>query len=703
MRWVAAVFLVEFVRATCPPQCFCKGNTITCVSLNETNLAALNVHLSSTEWSGLKSLSIHGTPSISLDLLQPLTLLEELDLSNNNLSEASWLGTRAAFPSIRKLVIEHSSLTSIERGLLAPFPQIEELHLGHNRISSIGYDSLRMPRIRNIRLNDNRIQAIGMHAFRFIPQLNDVDLSGNRIERFMMSDFSTATSLRFLNVSRNRIRSVECDSITPMLSLEVLDLSSNNLTQLPGIELRSMEGLRTLLLANNPITVIGEGQASLDSLQWLDLSSSALRVVEAGAFSRLPRLHSVFFTDCRDLTFISPAAFENISVFSLDISGTALKSLSPALLSNIARVRISDVPLDCGCLAEQLSSITTTTITDWGNSTCVTREGEVLSIPNLSPTSLARSEQCRPSVVLPFGHEVVASVGQTFKIYCSGTEEEDIVKWKSPAGMTEYAIRPEFSSGFERLDYFTTTLFEPLKRQRLRKRTLATTEFFRIDVVLNSDAGDYECTIQRGKYTITRKIRLTVQVPEIKLKVTHVGVSSVHLAWNRNIDVQAVDRVALQVNSTSASDFKRVVLLSLHNIYCSYNLINLLPDRVYTICLRWSLTDDGTDIHSVCLSERTQRSRSIMEDLGVEGVVVICVILVLLSVFFCGRWAYNRYFIYLRARQQSKMIQSVSGQSVLSQRSSEDAITFENHQLQMCSSFCDRDSMANGPLLINVT
>ncbi|KAK6037758.1 hypothetical protein COOONC_24737 [Cooperia oncophora] len=161
-------------------------------------------------------------------------------------------------------------------------------------------------------------------------------------------------------------------------------------------------------------------------------------------------------------------------------------------------------------------------------------------------------------------------------------------------------------------------------------------------------------------------------------------------------------RVALQVNSTSASDFKRVVLLSLHNIYCSYNLINLLPDRVYTICLRWSLTDDGTDIHSVCLSERTQRSRSIMEDLGVEGVVVICVIFIVLFVFFCGKWTYNRYFIYLRARQQSKMIQSVSGQSVLSQRS-DDAITFENHQLQMCSSFCDRDTMAHGPLLINVT
>lgn len=695
------VFLVEASKATCPRNCSCTEDSISCASLSSTDLAALNIRLSSIEWSGLKRLSVHGTPSLSLELLPSLQSLEVLDLSNNSFDGERWLNSRAVFPSVKRLILEHNNFTKAERGLLSPFPLVEEVLLGHNKISFIGYDSLRMPQIKIIRLNDNRIQALGMHAFRFIPQLHEVDLSGNRIERFMMSDFSTATSLRYLNVSRNRIRSVECDSITPMLGLEVLDLSWNNLTQLPGVELRSMEGLRTLLLSRNPIAVIAEGQARLDSLQVLDMSSCALRVVEAGAFSRLPRLHSVSFANCSELAFISPSAFENISVFSLDISGTALKSLSPSLLSSIARICIANVPLDCGCLSEQLNTITTTTIMDWSNSTCVTREGEVLSIPSLSPTSLSNAEQCRPSVILPFGHEVVASVGQTFKIYCAGTEEDDIVKWKSPAGISEYGTKPESSSGLERLDYFTTTLFEPMKRQRLRKRTLATTEFFRIDVVLNSDAGDYECTIQRGKFTFTRKIRLIVEVPDIQLKVTHVGVSSVHLAWNQNIDVQAVDRVALQVNSSSATDFKRVVLLSLHNIYCSYNLINLLPDRVYTICLRWSLTDDGTDIHSVCLSERTQRSRSITEDLGVEGIIVLSVLFALLFVFFCGRWTYNRYFIYLRARQQSKMIQSVSGQSVLSQRSSDDAITFENHQLQMCSSFCDRDSMAHGPLLIN--
>uniref|UniRef100_A0A158P7S7 Ig-like domain-containing protein n=1 Tax=Angiostrongylus cantonensis TaxID=6313 RepID=A0A158P7S7_ANGCA len=435
-----------------------------------------------------------------------------LDLSNNSLNDDQWLNSHVVFPSVKKLILEHNDFTRADRRLLMPFPRIEELFLGHNRISFIGYDSLRMPHLRYIRLNDNNIQTLGMHAFRYIPQLQELDLSGNILERFM---------------------------------LEVLDLSSNNLTHLPGIELQSMEGLRTLLLSRNPIKSIGEDQAKLSSLQMLDLSSSEVHVVEAGAFSRLPRLHSVTLANCHDLRYISPAAFENITIFSLDISGTRVKTLSPSLLSSIARIHIADAPLDCGCLNEQLNAITTTTITDWDNSTCLTRKGQLMRIHSLSPTNLPSTEGCRPSVILPFGHEVVANVGETFKIYCAGTYDGDIVKWKTPSGITENAVRPE------------------------------------------------------------------------------IGVSSVHLAWNRNLEVQAIDRVSLQVNSTSAADFKRVVLLSLHNIYCSYNLINLLPNRVYTICLRWSLTDDGTDIYSVCLSERTRRSRSIAEDLGVEGITVI--------------------------------------------------------------------------------
>ncbi|ETN72061.1 leucine Rich repeat-containing domain protein [Necator americanus] len=305
MRWIIVVFLIEVISAICPPQCICRGDSMSCSSLNEDQLSVLNFHLSSAEWSGLRELSIHETPSLSIDHIPKLNFLEIFDISNNGFNDDVWLHTNAIFPLVRKVILENNNFTSI-----------------------------------------------GMHAFRFIPQLYDVDLSGNLIERFIMSEFSTATSLRYLNM--------------------------------------------------------------------LDLSSSAVRAVEAGSFSRLPRLHSVIFANCRELIFVSPAAFENISIFSLDLSGTGVKTLPLSLLSSVARIRISNVPLDCGCLSEQLTNIATTTITDWSNSTCLTRKGEILSIPSLSPLDLASTEQCRPSVILPFGEEMTANVGQTFKIYCAG-------------------------------------------------------------------------------------------------------------------------------------------------------------------------------------------------------------------------------------------------------------------------------------------
>uniref|UniRef100_A0A1I7XMZ9 Ig-like domain-containing protein n=1 Tax=Heterorhabditis bacteriophora TaxID=37862 RepID=A0A1I7XMZ9_HETBA len=486
-----------------------------------------------------------------------------------------------------------------------------------------------------------------MHILRFMPQLQEVDISGNLLERLMISDFSDATSLRILNVSHNRIRTIECDSTTPMTALEMLDLSANNLTTLPGSELRNMEGLRTLILKSNPITVAGEGHLTLDNLQILDLSNlSALGVVEAGTFSRLPHLHTVFLHDNTQLVYLSPRAFENISIFSLDISRTGLRSLEPTLLDNVAQIRLSGVPFDCRCLSEQLYSITTTTITDWVNATCITKTGTTIALSSLSSTLFAKSDTCRPNAIVPFGGKVEATVGQTFKIYCAGSEIDDIVKWKTPSGIVEIGINPEFSTGFERLDYFTSTLFEPEQHPTTRKRAEATSEYYRLDVVLAQDGGDYECTVQREKYSISRKINLVVNKPRIELKVTHV----------------------------------------------------------YNICLKWTITDNNTEIYSTCLSERTLKVRSLMEDLGVEGAVFICLLVTCLFLFFCGRCIYNRLHIYARAKRQSKLIQSISGQSILSHTGSQDATTYENHQLQISSSisFCNRADASSGPLLSDV-
>lgn len=71
------IFLSE--RCTIPKlqlQHFVPEDSISCASLSSTDLAALNIRLSSIEWSGLKRLSVHGTPSLSLELLPSLQSLE---------------------------------------------------------------------------------------------------------------------------------------------------------------------------------------------------------------------------------------------------------------------------------------------------------------------------------------------------------------------------------------------------------------------------------------------------------------------------------------------------------------------------------------------------------------------------------------------------------------------------------------------------
>lgn len=72
---------------------------------------------------------------------------------------------------------------------------------------------------------------------------------------------------------------------------------------------------------------------------------------------------------------------------------------------------------------------------------------------------------------------------------------------------------------------------------------------FRFDVVLSSDEGDYECIAKRNGHSVRRKIKLTVNQPNITLNATHVGVTSVYLSWNKNLQVDAVDRYSLNSNT----------------------------------------------------------------------------------------------------------------------------------------------------------
>lgn len=96
--------------------------------------------------------------------------------------------------------------------------------------------------------------------------------------------------------------------------METLDLSFNNLTKIP-VDLRQFIALRSLNLSGNPIERILRRELVQPVLQLLDISDCPdLRLIESRAFSKLPSLQTINLNNNRRMSFISPSAFENISL-----------------------------------------------------------------------------------------------------------------------------------------------------------------------------------------------------------------------------------------------------------------------------------------------------------------------------------------------------------------------------------------------------
>lgn len=181
-------------------------------------------------------------------------------------------------------------------------------------------------------------------------------------------------------------------------------------------------------------------------------------------------------------------------------------------------------------------------------------------------------EPCRDNLLTPFGIRQTATVGHSYRIYCANDGTNSKLLWISPNKTTIEASHPKLrKSSDKRTDYFTTTLLDPSFSRNHEERIHISNEYYGFDVVLENDAGHYECVSKSDMKTITRKIELEVVKPNIYLNASHVATTSVHLNWNRNLKIEAVDRLVnkkmmslknglAKINDTS-STFLKVIKL----------------------------------------------------------------------------------------------------------------------------------------------
>ncbi|EFO98178.1 hypothetical protein CRE_15414 [Caenorhabditis remanei] len=713
------VLLYNSILVTsCPIGCSCNGTSVTCTSLTNLELDLLVTTLKEAPYNETTELYLDSVENLSMSLIPDMLVLRVLKINSSpSTGDNDWFLRRHQFPELQILHFINCGLKIFPKALMS-LTSLLELDLSGNLLENLGADSIHIRSIQRVIIRNNKIKSIGVHVFRYMPTLKLLDLSGNQMTRLVTSDFTSAVSLRELILRGNKIELIETDTTDPLQQLETMDLSQNLLREVRLEAQQNFRHLFSLNLSSNPLHVIREGFLQLPDLQILQLHNCDVVVVEAGAFVSLPRLHSMDIKNNPNLAYFSPLAFGNNTAFyryavysqknmkifelgRLNIQNSGFKRIPLTILEKASQLYIKDTKLDCSCTSRDMQDYGAVTIVDWNDATCRTKMGAVQKLvittnskkllQNFRLSHLEKSEEpCRNNLLTPFGVKQTAIVGQAYRIYCASDGTNSKLFWISPNKNTTEAAPPELKKSSEKkTDYFTTTLLDPSFSKNHEERIHISSEYYGFDVVLESDAGYYECVSKSDMKTITRKIELQVLKPEVYLNASHVATTSVHLSWNRNLKIEAVDRVALRITASSEKMFKRQVQLSLYNMFRSYNLVNLSADKEYDICLEWYLTDSETVIHKSCITQKTKPFKTVMQSVNAKVAIGVIVVLIIVVVFCCDTCIHQKVAYLSRIKKQAKMQQSVSGQSILTQSSSADATTYENFQLSVRKQACE--------------
>ncbi|KAJ7313322.1 hypothetical protein JRQ81_004613 [Phrynocephalus forsythii] len=153
---------------------------------------------------GILQLGDNRLARVSLASFSHLSILSELDLSNNSLTA---LEADSPLPKLQQLVLSHNALERLPafQGL----PSLWRLALDHNGLSELPEGAFRaLGSLRDLELQGNRLRRLPPGAFQGLAQLRDLDLSDNDLELLPGVLLEGLPELEILRLERNRLWTV---------------------------------------------------------------------------------------------------------------------------------------------------------------------------------------------------------------------------------------------------------------------------------------------------------------------------------------------------------------------------------------------------------------------------------------------------------------------------------------------------------------
>lgn len=240
--------------------------------------------------------------------------------------------------NIRVLSINSHNITEIKKSDFQGFYKLQHLNLSDGTIGNIAEHAFAdlNATIELIKINNNNLDAIPENVFNNMPRLRTLEINSNRLKRLNGSLFTNLPKLNVIKFERNSIAEVDDKIFRNVPELEIIYYFQNQLTKIPFGALKNVPSLKYLYLGLNNIASVGD--VSLD-FQWQNLTQIALdsnRISDLTMFPNIAPNLEILDLGFNQFSTISPSAWTNLnSLNKLILNGNKLQSLNAGVFSGL--------------------------------------------------------------------------------------------------------------------------------------------------------------------------------------------------------------------------------------------------------------------------------------------------------------------------------------------------------------------------------
>ncbi|XP_028284383.1 carboxypeptidase N subunit 2 [Parambassis ranga] len=315
--------------------------------------------------------------SIHSEAFEPLTELQELEISGNPLLEQLFPGTLSKQGQLVKLLLNFNRFKVVPPGMFDSLKQLETLQMKSNIISDLpAFLFLNLHNLHSLDLSQNKLEDVKRETFCGLSRLEILKLNNNLINNFTSETFHNISQLTELHLEGNQIAQLEEGVFSVLTKLKVLNLRGNLLTtfsgkvfgfepsnlkelnlkgnRLTGLSaLCSLTSLTDLILSSNQLSNLPEDVfKNVTELENLDLSENQLTILPGTIFKDLVSIKAIHLHK-NNLTEVDAKLFEDqVYIQQLYLSDNQLETLPMGFWDSFLiqhTVRLHGNPWKCDC------------------------------------------------------------------------------------------------------------------------------------------------------------------------------------------------------------------------------------------------------------------------------------------------------------------------------------------------------------------